>query len=159
MSENKPSKHRAHYDLQYLRDLKVPDYKKHAEIIKPFVDGLAEYSDALIDENEALYVENEQLEHKLMIAREENATLTERNKRIVGENNKNKFIIFVGGVLFTVGAGITLATSNYSIITLGWLLMVSGIAISLAPMIYFRFIAKRINGNDLEVAESVGDDE
>ena len=114
MSENKPSKHRAHYDLQYLRDLTVPDYKKHAEIIKPFVDGLAEYSDALIDENEALYVENEQLEHKLMIAREENATLTERNKRIVGENNKNKFIIFVGGVLFTVGAGITFATSNYS---------------------------------------------
>src|SRR6266481_4243575 len=106
MSENKPSRHHARYNIQYVRDLTVPDYKKHPEIIKPFVDSLAEYSDALIVENEALYEENEKKELDNRLVKTENASLREINKRIVGENTFKKLISAVGGVFFAFGVGI-----------------------------------------------------
>ncbi len=151
MSETKPSK-------RYLPDLKVEDYKKNPELVKRFVDNALESYETVITENEALIEEKEKIEHAYMLVIKENATLKERVQYMVTATTYQIFLGVFGGILGTFGVGIIFSSPDHSN-PLGWILSFFGIVISITPVIYARYISQKLQSDELQHDELLGDDE
>jgi F0F1-type ATP synthase assembly protein I len=138
VSENKPSK-------RPFRKFPLEEYLANPQAVKKINDATLDYAETLYEMNEQLRAEEKVLERQILLLDTENAVLKERVRQAGVISAYQIFLVFFGGVLISIGIGLVYSSQNQPN-PLGWILLGTGILLSISAGIIYRLSTKQPRG-------------